>query len=127
MPWDQINRARYTSIQDLNGAVSFLNEKHTARIKSEPEFAYIYDDIARYNKEKDRTSISLVESDRIKERESDKKLVLSRANERLKRLGKAEIASIEDAPDILERFDPELEETVHITSDYIKYGRYAKH
>ena len=80
-----------------------------------------------YQKEKDRASVTLVKAKREKQREEDKQKSLARANERLKRLGLDAIASLDDAPDVLDEIDPGLEEAVHITSDFIKYGRYAKH
>ena len=126
MPWDQIANAKYNSLANLNSAITFLQQKHDERINGEPEFSYVFDDIARYQKEKDRKTISLLEKQRISERDDNDKLALKRTNERLKRLGQAQIEKLEDVPDIIAELDPFLEETAQITSDYIKYGRYAK-
>lgn len=127
LPWDQIERAGYSQIDSLDAAIAYLDKKHQSRIAAEPEFNYLLDDIAVYRKEKDKTAISLIEAERIKEREDDKAKALARANERLKRLGLEPIKSIDDAPEVLEKIDSGLEEAAQITSDFIKFGRYAKH
>ena len=127
LPWDHIRKASYSKLDDLSGAITFLTVKHQERIAVEPEFIYLNSDIAEYQKEKDRESVTLVKAKREKQREEDKAKSLARANERLKRLGLEAITSLDDAPDVLDEIDPGLEEAVHITSDFIKYGRYAKH
>lgn len=127
LPWDHIRKANYSKLDDLTPAITFLTDKHKERIAGEPEFIYLNDGIALYQKEKDRASVTLVKAKREKQREEDKQKSLARANERLKRLGLDPIASLDDAPDVLDEIDPGLEEAVHITSDFIKYGRYAKH
>ena len=50
------------------------------RIKSEPEFGYVFNDITLYNEEKDRKTISLVEADRIKEKDEGEARALVRNN-----------------------------------------------
>ncbi|ATC94518.1 carboxy terminal-processing peptidase [Pseudoalteromonas tunicata] len=126
LPWDHIANAKYSSLADLAPAITFLQKKHDERIKTEPEFNYVFDDIERYKKEKNRKRISLIEKQRITERDDNDKIALQRTNERLKRLGQPEIAKLDDVPEIISELDPFLEETAQITSDYIKYGRYAK-
>ncbi len=126
LPWDSIKNASYTSLANLKPSVDFIQKQHDVRVGLEPEFSYIYQDIKRYNKEKDRKTISLLKAQRIEERDANKALALKRANERLVRLGKDKIKSLDDAPEVLTKLDPYLEESAHITSDFIKYGRYAK-
>ena len=55
LPWDSIPRARYTSFGDFNTEVAALSTKHQSRIKVDPEFNYLYEDIAEYQKNKDKT------------------------------------------------------------------------
>ncbi|SFC08341.1 carboxy terminal-processing peptidase [Pseudoalteromonas denitrificans] len=126
LPWDSIRNAKYTSMADLAESIKFLQKKHDERIKIEPEFNYVFKDIARYKKENDRKSISLIEASRIAERDKNENRSLARVNKRLLRLGKKAVTSLEDLPDILSEMDPFLEETALITSDYIKFGRYVK-
>ncbi|MCO7187981.1 MULTISPECIES: carboxy terminal-processing peptidase [unclassified Pseudoalteromonas] len=126
LPWDSIVRAKYQQLDDLNPTIAYLNERHGLRIAKEPEFAYVYDDIARYKAQKDDIAISLVEAERTKEREERDERALKRTNERLKRLGQEPVKDLDDVPDIIAELDPYLEEAALITQDMINYGRLAK-
>lgn len=126
LPWDSIVRAKYNRQGNLTPVITYLEKQHEVRIKSEPEFGYVFDDIARYNEEKDRKTISLVEADRIKEKDENEARTLARTNERLKRLGKKPIENLDDVPEVIEELDPFLEEAALITQDYINFGRIAK-
>ena len=126
LPWDKINQAKYKSLDNLSPLVTYLNEKHTSRVASEPEFNYVLADIERYNSEKDKNFISLVESQRLKDREESEQRSLARTNERLKRLGLEAVKDLDDVPEIISELDPYLEEAALITQDLIQYGRLAK-
>jgi carboxyl-terminal processing protease len=126
LPWDSIRNAKYTSMANLTPAIKFLQKQHDDRIIVEPEFNYVFEDIARYKKENDRKTISLIEASRIAKRDKNEKLSLIRVNKRLARLGKDAVTSLDDLPDELTDMDPFLEETALITSDFIKFGRYVK-
>ncbi|RZQ55137.1 carboxy terminal-processing peptidase [Pseudoalteromonas phenolica] len=126
LPWDKIKQAKYKSLDNLNPLVSYLNEKHSTRVAQEPEFNYVLADIDRYNEEKDKNFISLVESQRLKDREESEQRSLVRTNERLKRLGLEPVKDLDDVPDVISELDPYLEEAALITQDLIQYGRLAK-
>ena len=126
LPWDSIIRAKYNSVDNLKPAIAYVNKLHDTRIASEPEFGYVFDDIKRYQEEKDRKTISLVEATRLKEKDEGEERALERANERLVRLGEKPVEKLDDLPDSLDELDPFLEEAALITQDYIKYGRIAK-
>lgn len=126
LPWDSIVRAKYKKQGNLTPVVAYLEKQHEMRIKTEPEFGYVFDDIARYNEEKDRKTISLVEAERIKEKDENESRTLARTNERLKRLGKKPVENLDDVPEVIEELDPFLEEAALITQDYINFGRIAK-
>ena len=126
LPWDKIKQANYKSLDNLNPLVTYLNEKHALRVAQEPEFNYVLTDIARYNEEKDKNFISLVESQRLKDREASEQRSLVRTNERLKRLGLKSVEDLDDVPDVISELDPYLEEAALITQDLIQYGRLAK-
>lgn len=125
LPWDKIRRASYATFGDTATTVTQVEQLHKERISTDPEFAYIYTDIEQYNELKDRTFISLVESERLKEKKEQEQKELARANERLVRLGKEKIASLDDLPEELEEFDPYLDEAAQITFDVIHTGKYA--
>jgi len=118
LPWDNIKSANYSPVNNLQPVVKSLTDKHNLRIKKEVEFTYLENDIAEYLQEKDMTTISLKESDRVKLREEKEKQALVRVNERLKRAGLPEVKSIEDIPDDFEPIDAFLLEAAAITLDY---------
>ncbi|MEO2266047.1 carboxy terminal-processing peptidase [Pseudoalteromonas sp. YIC-656] len=126
LPWDSIPRAKYATVDSLNDTISYLNKVHDKRVATEPEFSYVMQDIKTYQEEKDRQYISLNEKDRLAKKDELEALALKRTNERLARLGLEPVESVDDAPEVLEDFDPFLEEAALITQDYIKYGRLAK-
>ncbi len=126
LPWDSIIRAKYNSVDNLTPAITYVNKLHDARIAGEPEFGYVFADIERYQQEKDRKAISLVEATRLKEKDEGEQRALQRANERLVRLGEKPVETLDDLPDTLDDLDPFLEEAALITQDYIKYGRIAQ-
>lgn len=128
LPYDKINRANYSSYADLNGVVDVLTAKHHKRVLQNPEFAYILADIDEIVANKNKNYISLVAEERKKEEQSAKAERLERTNERLQRLGKPIIKSldeIENLPDDLLDIDPFLDEAANITFDLISTGKFA--
>ena len=125
LPWDSINRANYMTFGDSQQTLDILTAKHKKRVMQEPEFQYMYEDIAEYQKNKDREFISLVEAERLKTKQEldDKRLV--RVNKRLVRMGEEEVKNLDDLPESLEDLDPFLTEAANITFDMIETGKYA--
>ena len=119
LPWDKIERANYATVGETVSAVMQAKQQHDARIVKDPEFGYIFEDIAQYKQEKDDKTISLVESERLAEKKEREAKRLSRANERLARLGKDQITSLDDMPEDFEEIDPFLDEAANITYDLL--------
>ncbi|MCD1599507.1 MULTISPECIES: carboxy terminal-processing peptidase [Rheinheimera] len=126
LPWDSINAARYSSLNDISGVLPALREKHQARIGKEPEFKYLLDDITEYKQQMDDKTVSLKEVERVAERDESKAKQLTRVNARLKRFGMPEVTSLDDVPEKLEKIDPFLEEAANITADFKMVSRLAK-
>ncbi|WP_105259096.1 carboxy terminal-processing peptidase [Pseudoalteromonas sp. T1lg88] len=126
LPWDSIIRAKYTMVDSLDDTIGYLSAEHDKRIAKEPEFSYVLQDISTYKEEQDRKFISLNEKERLNERDEREQLALARTNERLVRLGLEKVTDIENAPEVLDNFDPYLEEAALITQDFIKHGRLVK-
>lgn len=125
LPWDSIKRANYSTFGDSSAAIEQLTVKHDQRIAVDPEFAYIREDIAEYKKNKDRKTLSLVESERLAEKNEREAKRLNRANERLVRQGKEKIKKLDDLPEDLPEIDPFLDEAANITFDMLATGKYA--
>lgn len=126
LPWDSIPAAVYTSSPDLKVSIPMLTEKHQKRIATEPEFNFLLQDIAEYQREKDVKTISLNEKERLAKKDEMAAKELARTNERLARLKLPAVKKVEDAPETLEKLDPFLEEAALITSDLIMSNRLAK-
>ena len=112
LPWDQIPTSKYSKYADLSKFLSKLKEKHEKRIKNDPDFKYLLEDIAEYNKQKDQKELSLSEKVRRKEMEDHEKKKKERESLKLK--GKNEV----DVPE-KEGKDFELKEGANILADYI--------
>lgn len=117
LPWDSIKAAEYKQTNQIADTIAPLAQKHVERIKSDEEFGFIQEDIARYKAEKDITSISL--NKKVREKESDDADVrrLERVNQRQKHLEKEAFKSIDDIPKDYEVPDAYLDEAVSITID----------
>jgi carboxyl-terminal processing protease len=126
LPYDSIQKANYSKLGSYDGVIDVLAAKHAARVMKDPEFAYIFDDIEEYNKNKDKNYISLVESERLKTKQESEDKQLVRINERLERMGLEKITSLDDdLPEALEKIDPFLFEAANITFDMVSSGSYA--
>ncbi|MBU2280438.1 MAG: carboxy terminal-processing peptidase [Gammaproteobacteria bacterium] len=126
LPWDSIPAAVYTSSPDLKVILPVLNEKHQKRVATEPEFNFLQQDIADYQREKDVKTISLNEKERLAKKDELAAKELARTNERLTRLKLPAVKKVEDAPEKLEKLDPFLEEAALTTSDLIMSNHLAK-
>ena len=123
LPWDSIARANYTTFGENRNTIKGLTVLHNQRIKK--EFNYIYEDVERYKIKKEDKTISLVETERLKEKAESEQRNLMRTNERLARLGIEKVENLDDLPEELETVDPFLEEAANITYDVLTMGKYA--
>lgn len=62
LPWDEISAAAYTPVASTGEVLPVLRTKSETRVTSDPEFAYIRNDITRRKKRLDEKKISLNES-----------------------------------------------------------------
>lgn len=125
LPWDSIRRAKYTTFGETKSALSTVSDQYKKRIGDDPEFAYIFSDIKQYQEDREKQYISIVESERKKEKEEQESKRLDRVNERLVRMGKEKIKDLDDIPEDMEEIDPFLDEAVNITLDVVNTGKYA--
>ncbi len=126
LPWDQVPQAPYAKLSNLTSDVEYLTSLHHERVKNNSEFNYLLSDITEYQLEKDKKTVSLNLAERQAKRDERKAKQLIRANERLARLGKEKVSSLDDLPEELDEIDPFLEETALITFDLVAIGKLAK-
>jgi carboxyl-terminal processing protease len=126
LPWDQIQQAKYSPLNELNTDIEYLSSLYQQRIKDNPEFNYLLEDISIYQAEKDDKTISLNLATRQSERKERKSKRLVRVNEQLTLLGKEKVTDLDDLSDELDDLDPFLDETARITFDFVSLGKIAK-
>lgn len=117
LPWDKIEAADYQPVGQFTKLLPSLQKRHDERIAQEPEFRYVLEDIAWYQQEKQKKTISLNEAERIRERDDLDAKSLQRTNERLVRMGKPKVNKLSDVPTEIEFPDGYLQEAANITAD----------
>lgn len=120
LPWDSINPTKYKRQLSLNPIVAQLQTAHSSRIQKDMEFGFIFQDIAKYQKEKDINFVSLNEKERIAEQNQEDAQRLERINLRQKQNKGQTFESLEAIPKDYEAPDAYLNEAVAITSDLVK-------
>jgi carboxyl-terminal processing protease len=82
LPWSQIKAADYTPSGDLISILPILIANHDKRVSHDKDFKYLQEDIAEFNKLRQKNLISLNEADRRKEREAQESREKSREKNR---------------------------------------------
>lgn len=133
LPWDKVPVAKYQPLGEIGAEmVSNLAKRHESRIKQDVEFGYILQDIGEFKKHHKEKSVSLVESERLAERDEDDQKQLARLNERRVDHGLEPLKSLDDDENVsedekkIETPDAFLDEAVYITLDMVDYQRLAK-
>ncbi|XKM13116.1 carboxy terminal-processing peptidase [Orbaceae bacterium ac157xtp] len=122
LPWDKIAPASYEKLIELKTLLPELKKLHSERIKLNPEFAYIEEDVAEYNSKKDHIyEVSLNKAKREAEQKASDEKELKRINERLSRAGLPLITKLEDQPKEYKIPDAYLDEAVEILLDFATY------
>src|SRR3984893_8387145 len=86
LPYDEVAKARYTKWSDSHSLfIDQLGRRSEERIKNDPEFHYVMEDIGRLRHKLDENRISLNEDQRKKELQDDKLRKETRSKERLVR------------------------------------------
>ncbi|MBO2700991.1 carboxy terminal-processing peptidase [Shewanella algae] len=133
LPWDKVPVAKYQPLGEIGAEmVSNLAKRHESRIKQDVEFGYILQDIGEFKKHHKEKSVSLVQSERLAERDKDDQKQLARLNERRVDHGLEPLKSLDDDENVsedekkIETPDAFLDEAVYITLDMVDYQRLAK-
>src|SRR5438132_1694149 len=86
LPYDEVPKAKYTKWSDTHSLfVDQLKRRSEERVKNDPEFHYVMEDIGRLRHKLDENRISLNEDQRKKELQEDKLRKETRSKERLVR------------------------------------------
>lgn len=120
LPWDSIDKAKYSVLQRNESLIGKLTAKHQVRIAKDLEFRFVAEDIEKYKAEKDDNALSLNEKTRKAESEAADARRLARINERQKAAGQPLYKTLDDIPKDYESPDAYLNESVAIMVDMIK-------
>ncbi len=127
LPWDKVPVAQYGTLSEIYPQlIQNLDGKHQQRIKTDVEFGYIFQDIEEFKANHNDKTVSLVESERLAERDENDKKQLDRENERRVREGLEVVKSLDDIEDDAEKTDAFLDETAYITLDLVDIEKLAK-
>ncbi len=90
LPADQIQAADFTKLNRAQQYFDSLKQRSAARIVKDTDYKYVNEDIVRMEKQQATKSVSLNESERIKERDDLKAITEARKSERAKRAASGE-------------------------------------
>lgn len=134
LPWDQVPPAQYQPLNNVtNAEVTVLDKEHVQRIAKNVEFSYVQDDIKEFRAHHKEKSVSLVESERLKERDDEDAKALARLNERRQKHGLKPLAKLEDEEEVskeeqeIAKPDVFLDEAAYITLDMVDYKAKTSH
>jgi carboxyl-terminal processing protease len=96
LPWDRIAPVRHRSYQDLDSTLVALRERHTARVMQDPDFVYLQDEIALARQRDAVNTVSLSETVRKRERQTQREEELALENQRRGAKGLPLLASVEE-------------------------------
>lgn len=127
LAWDQIQPAIYRGSNEINLHVGALKRRHDERVADDPEFDYLRSLADRAKENAERTHLSLLESERLRQKEEDDAWRLSIENALLASRGEELVESIEELNDRIEAQveaeeeskDAVLEEAGNILADLI--------
>ncbi len=88
LPWDKIKSARYRPISRMTPANEILNRRHLMRVKKNPDYIYLLEQISHLEKIRNDSVIPLLEEKREKERKEIERWQLETENKR--RIAKGE-------------------------------------
>ncbi len=117
LPWDQIAATRFQASQSLDAAISQLTRFEATQLSGNPDMRYLEADIAAVDQLRTQQRISLNLVDRKRERETQRKAQLDRANAWRTSRGLAVVESVETLkPE--EQPDPLLETAANMALEY---------
>lgn len=119
LPWDQIQPANFSRFGDLSKFIDQLKKKHDDRIKNDPEFQLVMDEINEFISNRDKKEFSLNENVRREERSLADERKRKRDEERSKLSGIKVKEKGEVQPQTSSISDYELRESGKILADLI--------
>ena len=131
LAWDSIDKARYSRAGEPAPYLPTLAARHRRRVNADPDFAHLKARIARLEKERGETTLSLSEKTRRARKKSKELRELESENTRRLAKGEKPFASFAELEAYNEKKtaaassgdDPILDEAVHVLADFIELTR----
>ena len=128
LAWDSIDKTGYSRTGDTAPYLQAVAARHRQRVNADPDFAHLMARIARLEKERAETSISLSEKTRRARKKSDERRELESENTRRVAKGDKPFASfaeleaynVKRAAAASSEDDPILDEAANILADFIE-------
>ncbi|NJN48088.1 MAG: carboxy terminal-processing peptidase [Candidatus Competibacteraceae bacterium] len=119
LPWDEIRAVRYNSDNELTPLLPELARRHQLRTASDPEYSTLLEDIQAAKEARNKTTVSLLQSERKVEWDKAQNRLFERENQYRAAQGLQPIAKGEEIPEHEEGTDPDplLDESTHIAAD----------
>lgn len=99
LPWNKIDASKYATIGDLSNVIPKIKAQHEKRIKNNPDFSYLNEQVDFLKELRDDTTISLNIKTREIEREETEARRLALENKRRKAKGLEPLKSLDDEED----------------------------
>ncbi len=116
LPWDQIRATEFSPRGYLGGAIDYLSATHEQRTVLDPDLAYLRQDVAEQERQREHKSVSLNLEIRQQEREDLDARKLALENARREARGLEPLASLEDVAED-EIPDVQLNEAAEVVVD----------
>jgi carboxyl-terminal processing protease len=124
LPWDQIAATRFQASQPLDAAITQLTRFESTQLSGNPDMRYLEADIAAVDQLRAQQRVSLNLEDRKRERETQRKAQLDRANAWRASRGLAVVESVETLkPE--EQPDPLLETAANMALEFSRISTAA--
>jgi len=95
LPWDQIHAAPHNRYYDLHSVIPTLEAQHQERVKDDPDFVYLLNQLSIIEDNRDVKTLSLMESKRVEEKSVLENKNLANENQRRSAKGLPTYASVE--------------------------------
>jgi carboxyl-terminal processing protease len=103
LPWDKIDPVPHKVFDDFSGRMDRLKAMHAARLKNDPDYAYVTEMNAYLKKARARTNVSLKLSTRIEEKKRSEEERLAIENRLRAAKGLTPYASIKEMDDVQDK------------------------
>jgi carboxyl-terminal processing protease len=124
LPWDEIAATRYRGDRGISALAPELTRRHQARVANDPDYQAFLRDLEFTQQQRDKTTVSLLESQRRSERERIETWQRERENRYRSAKGLPPLKAGDEIPEGKDSVIPDaaLEESARIVADLIVLG-----